>query len=79
VPLAEIAITSAAHVSTHPAPADAFRLPDVSGVAVAFHHAQGNKCARCWMILPDVGPNPRHEDLCDRCSAAIDAMGGLAA
>jgi len=46
---------------------------------VAFHHAQGNKCARCWMILPDVGPNPRHEDLCDRCSAAVDAIGGKAA
>ncbi len=79
VPLAEIAITSAAHVSTHQAPGDAFRLPDVAGVAVSFHHAQGNKCARCWMILPDVGSNPRHEDLCDRCSAAIDAMGGKAA
>ena len=74
IPLAEIAITSAAHVSTHQAAADAFRLPDVAGVAVSFHHAQGNKCARCWMILPDVGTNPKHEDLCDRCSAAVDLL-----
>ncbi|HTP76111.1 MAG TPA: class I tRNA ligase family protein, partial [Rhizomicrobium sp.] len=76
VPLAEIAITSNAHVSTHAAPDDVFRLPDVAGVAVAFHHAQGNKCARCWMILPEVGANPKHEDLCNRCSAAIDAGAG---
>jgi hypothetical protein len=27
------------------------------------------------MILPEVGSNPKHEDLCDRCSATIDAMG----
>jgi isoleucyl-tRNA synthetase len=76
VPLAEIAITSNAHVSTHEAATDVFRLPDVAGVAVAFHHAQGNKCARCWMILPEVGRNPKHEDLCNRCSAAIDAGAG---
>ncbi len=72
VPLAEIAITSGVHVSTHAPADDVFRLPDVAGVAVAFHHAQGNKCARCWMILPEVGVNPKHDDLCNRCSAAID-------
>jgi isoleucyl-tRNA synthetase len=75
IAFAEVTITSAVHVSTHQPTADAFRLPDVAGVAVAFHHAQGNKCARCWMILPEVGTNPKHEDLCDRCSATIDAMG----
>jgi isoleucyl-tRNA synthetase len=74
IPFAEVAITSAVHVSTHQPPADVFRLPDVSGVAVAFHHAQGNKCARCWMILPEVGSNAKHEDLCNRCSATIDAL-----
>ena len=79
VPLAEIAITSAAHVSTHQPPSDAFRLAEVAGVSVAFHHAQGNKCERCWMILPDVGPNPKHPDLCDRCSAVIDGLKGTAA
>jgi len=36
----------AIHVSTHQPPADAFRLADVADIAVAFHHAQGNKCAR---------------------------------
>jgi isoleucyl-tRNA synthetase len=69
--LAEIAITSAAHVATGEGPADAFRLPDVAGAAVTFHHAQGDKCARCWMILPEVGNVPEHGDLCHRCADAV--------
>ncbi|MBI3677226.1 MAG: isoleucine--tRNA ligase [Proteobacteria bacterium] len=72
--LGEIAITSHAVVSTHEPPADAFRLPDVEGVAAVFHHAQGDKCARCWMILPEVGQNPKHSDLCNRCSDAVDTL-----
>jgi len=72
--LGEIAITSGAKVSTHASPDDAFRLPDVSGAAVEFHHAEGDKCARCWMILPEVGSHPEHPDLCNRCSEAVDAL-----
>jgi isoleucyl-tRNA synthetase len=72
--LGEIAITSGAKVSTHDAPADAFKLTEVEGVAVEFHHAEGDKCARCWMILPEVGSHPKHPDLCNRCSAAVDAL-----
>ena len=36
-----------------------------------FHHAEGDKCARCWMILPEVGKNPAHPDLCNRCAGAV--------
>jgi isoleucyl-tRNA synthetase len=72
--LGEIAITSGAKVSKHDAPADAFRLPDAEGVAVEFHHAEGDKCARCWMILPEVGSHKNHPDLCNRCSAAVDVL-----
>jgi isoleucyl-tRNA synthetase len=79
VDLGEIAITSHAMVSTHTAPADAFRLPDVPNAAAVFHHAEGDKCARCWMILPEVGQNPRHPELCNRCSDAIDALSGARA
>ncbi len=71
VNLAEIVITSAAHISTREPPADAFRLPDVPGVAATFHHAEGDKCARCWMILPEVGKIPDHPDLCHRCSQVV--------
>ena len=77
--LGEIAITSGAAVSTYPAPAEAFRLPDVADTAVMFHHAEGDKCARCWMILPEVGKNPKRPDLCNRCSDAVDALEGAAA
>ena len=76
VDLAEIAITSGATISLVEPPADAFRLAEVPGVAVQFERAAGGKCARCWMILPEVGTVARHADLCRRCSAAVDAMEG---
>jgi isoleucyl-tRNA synthetase len=70
----EIAITSHAMVSSHTAPDDAFRLPDVAGAAAVFHHAEGDKCARCWMILPEVGQNAAYPDLCSRCADAVGAL-----
>jgi isoleucyl-tRNA synthetase len=69
--LAEIAITSAAKVETGPAPASAFKLDDVAGVAVAFAKAPGSKCVRCWRILPEVGKSAAHPHLCLRCEAAV--------
>ncbi len=71
VDLAEIAITSALVVSGEPAPADAFRLADVPGVAVVVALADGEKCQRCWKILPDVGTHT-HEGVCGRCDSALD-------
>ncbi|MDE2014232.1 MAG: isoleucine--tRNA ligase [Alphaproteobacteria bacterium] len=73
--LAEIAITSAAQVSTEAPPADAFRLPEVPGAAAAFHAAEGEKCARCWMILPEVGSVAGAPDLCARCAEAVAGAG----
>jgi len=66
-------------VSSHAAPEDAFCLPDVPGAAALFHHAEGDKCARCWMILPEVGQNPAYPDLCNRCADAVAALGGAVA
>ena len=43
VPLAEIAITSAVHVSMHETPTDVFRLPDVAGVAVGIPSRAGQQ------------------------------------
>jgi isoleucyl-tRNA synthetase len=79
IDLAEICITSGARISTLAPPDDAFQLADVGGAAVAFHHAEGEKCARCWMILPEVGTVSGHDDLCRRCSAAVDNFEGAAA
>lgn len=32
---------------------------------------EGEKCARCWLVLQSVGSNADHPQLCDRCAAAI--------
>jgi isoleucyl-tRNA synthetase len=69
--LAEIAITSGAAAATEPAPAGAFKLEDVPGAAVAFAKAPGEKCVRCWRILPEVGKSTAHRHLCLRCEAAV--------
>jgi len=74
--LAEIAITSGIVLQVGEGPADAFRLPDVPGVAVVVAAAPGAKCARCWMVLPDVGKIPAHPALCGRCCDAVDHHGG---
>jgi isoleucyl-tRNA synthetase len=66
----EICITSGIVVSSDPSPSEAFRLPEVPGVGVVFEHADGEKCQRCWKILPDVGRHP-HPGTCARCDAAL--------
>ena len=72
IDLAEIAITSSIAVSIGPIPGVAFVLPDVSEVGVVFNKAQGEKCARCWRVLPEVAHTVHGQDgLCGRCSDAI--------
>jgi isoleucyl-tRNA synthetase len=45
----------------------------VSGEALAaeFRPAAGQKCARCWRILPEVGRSAAHPSLCRRCEAVV--------
>jgi isoleucyl-tRNA synthetase len=54
-------------------PADAFTLDDVPGIGVVPKEAEGGKCARCWQVLPDVG-NHGHDEICGRCTAAVDKL-----
>ena len=70
VDFAELCITSALSLTADPEPAEAFRLPDVPGVGVVFEEASGEKCERCWRILPDVGTHA-HPCTCARCDAAL--------
>ncbi len=42
------------------------------GDALAVERAQGEKCARCWRVLPEVGS--RHPGLCLRCTAVVGSM-----
>jgi isoleucyl-tRNA synthetase len=71
VDLAEICITSAATLMNGEAPADAFRLPDVAGVAVIPQLAEGTKCARSWKILPDIGADHEYPDVSPRDAKAL--------
>ncbi|MGB1234524.1 MAG: isoleucine--tRNA ligase [Planktomarina sp.] len=68
--LADLFIVSDVTVTTDAAPADAFTMPDVDGIAAVFHKADGEKCARCWKILPDVGTHA-HDGVCGRCEDAL--------
>ncbi|WP_127105542.1 isoleucine--tRNA ligase [Pararhodobacter zhoushanensis] len=67
---ATLCITSALTLTTDAAPEGAFAMDDVPGVGVVFHHAEGQKCQRCWKILPDVGTH-KHPGTCARCDAAL--------
>ena len=71
VDLAEVCITSNAMVTNEEAPADAFSLNDVPGVAVVVEKAAGTKCARSWKILPTVGEDPEYPDVSPRDAKAL--------
>ena len=72
-----ICITSGVVLTGDPAPAEAFRMPEVPGVGVVFEKADGAKCQRCWKILPDVGGHS-HAGTCARCDAALGAPSNIA-
>ncbi len=66
----DVCITSDVVLTGDPVPAEAFRLPEIEGIGVVFEKAEGEKCQRCWKILPDVGTHA-HEGVCGRCDAAL--------
>jgi isoleucyl-tRNA synthetase len=71
IDLAEVCITSNAMVTNDDAPADAFTLNDVPGVAVVVEKAVGTKCARSWKILPSVGEDKEYPDVSPRDANAL--------
>jgi len=66
----DICITSDIVLTGDPAPNEAFRMPEVAGLGVVFERAMGEKCQRCWKILPDVGTHA-HPGTCKRCNEAL--------
>ncbi|CAA7619282.1 isoleucyl-tRNA synthetase [Magnetospirillum sp. LM-5] len=68
--MAELAITSGMLVVEGEAPAEAFRLPDIDGVGVVSRPSEGDKCQRCWKVLPEVG-HQAHAGICARCAEAV--------
>jgi isoleucyl-tRNA synthetase len=71
--LSEICITSGGELVAGVAPAGAFTLPDVAGVAVVPRPAHGDKCARCWQVLEEVGSSAAHPLICKRCEEVVTA------
>jgi isoleucyl-tRNA synthetase len=71
VDLAEVCITSNYEIREGEAPADAFRLNDVPGVAVIVEKAAGRKCARSWKIRPEVGEDSEYPDVTPRDARAL--------
>jgi isoleucyl-tRNA synthetase len=68
---AEICITSDIEVLDGEGPAEAFRLPDVPGVAVLPVRAEGRKCARSWKISALVGCDAEFPEVTPRDAQAL--------
>ena len=66
--MAELAITSAITLKVGEVPAGAWTIEDVPGVGVEPKLAEGDRCERCWQILPDVAPDT---GLCPRCADVV--------
>jgi len=77
IDLAEISITSDFVISHDDAPADAFALREVPGVAVVVEKAEGRglvKCARSWRYTDDVGSDAAFADVSARDAAALHEL-----
>lgn len=73
---AEICITSQINVIPQAAPDNAFTLSDVDGVGVVHKAAKGQKCARSWRILPEVGSDQQYPELSLRDAQAMREIEG---
>jgi len=49
----------------------ALRNGEQAEVKVTVEPAPGERCERCWLVLPTVGTIADHPTLCDRCAAAV--------
>jgi isoleucyl-tRNA synthetase len=76
--LAELCITSSGTATIGEPPEGAFTLSDVPRVGVVVKDAPGDKCERCWRVLPEVGTVEGHVDLCRRCADVVGSLGEMA-
>jgi len=68
IPFSDICITSSIKLSLDKAPEEAFSTEEVKGIKVDFQVASGEKCQRCWKILPEVTSS---SPICGRCDEAL--------
>jgi isoleucyl-tRNA synthetase len=80
VDMAEMAITSDLVIAHGGAPAGAFTLDDVRGVAVVVEKAEDRglvKCARSWRYTADVGQDPEFPDVSARDAVVLHELKAL--
>jgi isoleucyl-tRNA synthetase len=68
IPFADICITSSIELSLDKAPKSAFSSEEAKGIKIDFLVASGEKCQRCWKILPEVNVA---NSICGRCDEAL--------
>lgn len=66
--LEELSLTSGLSLLTEPVPIHAFQLEEQPEIGVVVELAKGNKCERCWKILPEVEPP---QNICRRCEEVV--------
>jgi len=72
--MADLCITSAITLrADEPPPEEAIRPEGEPNLGVVIQLAEGEKCQRCWKVLPDVGTH-QHEGLCGRCDTVVDQL-----
>ncbi len=71
---AEIAITSGISIVEGEPPDEAFTVTEVPGIGVVAAPADGDKCERCWRVLPDVGSDEALPGICGRCADVVRTM-----
>jgi len=77
VDFAEICIVSDISIEAGEGPADAFRLPEVKGVAVVPSRAGGVKCARSWKYFDPATAHPAFPDVTPRDARALEELKAL--
>jgi isoleucyl-tRNA synthetase len=45
---------------------------EINDLWILIGKAEGAKCVRCWFHYPGVGENPKHPQLCARCSQVLE-------
>jgi len=68
-------ITSKAQIKAiEQKPTDAIET-EIEGLALTIKRSEHEKCARCWHRIEDVGSNPEHPEICQRCVTNVDGEG----
>jgi isoleucyl-tRNA synthetase len=56
------------------APDRTAEMRDYEHSSVAIQRTSGKKCVRCWNYFDSIGADPRHPELCARCTDIINTM-----